>query len=152
MIYPSHAAKDVWCALLGATTLTVWRVKTTIPGSKGWMATTRAIVSTCTCLNSCMYCFFFSVQRAIDIVSDKIGSDWKGLARKLGFEKTDIDGITYQNPSDLRECIYCLFSQWQQREGSRTSVRKLVNGLLDAKLGAIANEVSTKILGTVIVN
>ena len=89
------------------------------------------------------------MKEAIDIVSNQIGSGWKELARKLGLEKTDIDGITYENPTNLRECIHGLFSQWQEREGSRTSVNKLVNALLDAKFGAIANEVSTRILGIV---
>ena len=89
------------------------------------------------------------VKEAIDIVSEKIGTDWKELARKLGLERTDIDSISYENPFNLRECIHGLFSLWQQREGSRVSVGKLVNGLLDAKLGVIANEVSTKVLGKV---
>jgi len=100
---------------------------------------------------SCLlpYMCFVLVKEAIDIVSNKIGSDWKELARKLGLEKTDIDGISYENPTNLRECIHDLFSKWQQRDGRRSSVNKLVDALLDARLVAIANEVSTKILGTV---
>ena len=96
-------------------------------------------------------CHQILVKEAINIISEKIGNDWKKLACKLGLEKTDIDAIMFENPSNLRECIHGLFSHWQQKEGSRVSIQKLVNGLLDAQLGDIANEVSTKLLGTIAV-
>lgn len=90
------------------------------------------------------------VNEAIKIIEKKIGKSWKSLARALGFEPTDIDAITYQNPHDLKECIHCFFSQWKEKEGSNVSVTKLVNGLIKAELNAIADEVSDHCLGIVI--
>lgn len=90
------------------------------------------------------------MDEAIKIIEKGIGKHWKSLARALGFSRTDIDAISYENPHDLRECIHSFFSQWKEKEGSSASVPKLVNGLLGAErpeLVAIADEVSRKCLG-----
>jgi len=89
------------------------------------------------------------VDEAIKIIEKEIGKGWKSLARNLGFKTTDIDAITYENPRDLKECIHSFFSQWKQKEASNASVLKLVNGLLGAELGTIADEVSRQCLGIV---
>lgn len=93
------------------------------------------------------YCIL--VDEAIKIIERKIGKNWKSLARSkaMNFNPTDIDAITYENPLNLKECIYSFFSQWKQKEGSNASVIKLVNGLLQAELGVIADEVSRECLG-----
>ena len=89
------------------------------------------------------------MDEAIKIVEIKIGTDWKCLARNLGFETTDIDAITNENPHDLKKCIHSFFNQWKQKEASNVSVVKLINGLLGAELGTIADEVSRQCLGIV---
>ena len=90
------------------------------------------------------------MDEAIRIIEKGIGKHWKSLARALGFSRTDIDAIPYENPHDLKECIHCFFSRWKDKEGSSASVPKLVNGLLEtdrAELVTIADEVSRKCLG-----
>jgi len=98
------------------------------------------------------FCSYILVDEAIKIVEKRIGTSWKGLAWNLGFETTDIDAITYGNPHYLKECIYSFFSQWKQKEASNISVVKLINGLLEAELGTIADEVSRQCLGIVTEN
>lgn len=94
-------------------------------------------------------CYSILVDEAIKIIARQIGKNWKSLARSptMGFTPTEIDAICYENPRDLKECIHTFFSQWRQKEGSKESVAKLVNGLLEAELGAIADEVSRECLG-----
>lgn len=94
-------------------------------------------------------CYSILVDEAIKIIARQIGKNWKSLARSptMGFTTTEIDAICYENPRDLKECIHTFFSQWRQKEGSKESVAKLVNGLLEAELGAIADEVSRECLG-----
>jgi len=92
------------------------------------------------------------VDEAIKIVEMKIETNWKSLAQNLGFETTEIDAITNENPHDLKECIHHFFSQWKQKEASNVSnvsVLKLVNGLLGAELVTIADEVSRQCLGII---
>ena len=89
------------------------------------------------------------MDEAIKIIQRKIGKGWKSLARALDFEQTDIDAITYANPHDLKECIYSLFNQWKEKQGSTVSVSKLINGLLKADLNVIADEVSRECIGIV---
>lgn len=87
------------------------------------------------------------MDEAIKIVERKIGKAWKSLARALDFGPTDIDAITYANPHDLKECIYSFFNQWKEKQGSKASVSRLINGLLKAELTVIADEVSRDCIG-----
>lgn len=87
------------------------------------------------------------MDEAIKIITREIGTNWKELAEALGFSRTDIHAIRYENPHDLRECIHSFFSQWREKEGSSASVAKLVNGLVKAEFCAIADDVARECLG-----
>ena len=77
------------------------------------------------------------LEMLIKQISDNIGLEWCFLARSLGFTQTDIDGIEYANPRNLREQIYQFFYQWKRRDGTEATSNKLYAALVDTSLTTI---------------
>ena len=78
-------------------------------------------------------------------LSDHIGKNWKKVARELKFPPTDVDAIEYKARDDLKEQIHLFFEAWKMREGSRATVKMLVDALKEANLQGILDELMTGI-------
>ena len=74
------------------------------------------------------------LESAIKKISEDIGLGWCFLARSLGFTQTDVDGIEYANPRNLKEQIYQFFYQWKRRDGEEATYDKLYAALLHSSL------------------
>ena len=65
-------------------------------------------------VHSCVMCDFL-LSTAIDEASEVVGQNWKFLAGKLGFCRTDIDSIVHNHPHGLRSQIDEFFTTWRSK-------------------------------------
>ena len=65
----------------------------------------------------------------------KIGDKWKQLARRLDFEKAEIDAFHLQN-AKLADRAYHMLIEWRQKRGSDATYRLLYNALCDRLVGS----------------
>ena len=86
-------------------------------------------------------------------VQQRIGVEWKHLARAFEFQETDIAAIQQSSRNDLHEEIYQMFVKWEERCHSTRCVHELLNGLRKAAkdtgkqlLSDIAGELLTSLI------
>ena len=82
------------------------------------------------------------VDSFIRKLSDHIGKNWKKVARELKFSQTGVDAIEYKARDDLKEQIHLFFEEWKMREGSRATVKMLVDAFKKAGLQGILDELN----------
>ena len=71
-------------------------------------------------------------------VKNRIGHEWKSLARGLGLNTSEIAAIEYDNRFSLKEQIAQLFIHWERTEGPlEATPQALVNGLMKENLTGI---------------
>ncbi|XP_027047341.1 uncharacterized protein LOC113675027 isoform X2 [Pocillopora damicornis] len=71
---------------------------------------------------------------------EDIGTRWMELARKLGFQKSVIDSIKSDNPSEKERCVDLLV-QWMEKEGrDEATAGKLAEALTDIGLKTLAEK------------
>ena len=77
---------------------------------------------------------------------EDIGTRWMELARKLGFQKSVIDSIKSDNPSEKERCVDLLV-KWMEKEGrDEATAGKLAKALTEIGLKTLAE----KLLGVCI--
>ncbi|XP_077864431.1 p53-induced death domain-containing protein 1-like [Saccoglossus kowalevskii] len=69
------------------------------------------------------------VDSAIQILTPKLGRDWKRLGRTLTVSDPDLAVIESNDSRDLEEQIYQMFRKWKQKEGNRADIYVLVEAL-----------------------
>ena len=87
-----------------------------------------------------LYIFFTAIKEAADLV----GIDWRAVAKKLGFRKTDIDSIVHNHQHCLKSQIDEFFATWRSRskgEDPQEMCGKLRQALQDSGLCAGDSEV-----------
>lgn len=67
-------------------------------------------------------------------IKRNISRHWKKLARKLGFDETEIGAIEYNNPSDLEEQIETFFYKWKRKNGNLATKEVLLNAITSVSL------------------
>ncbi|XP_013410819.1 receptor-interacting serine/threonine-protein kinase 1 isoform X1 [Lingula anatina] len=68
----------------------------------------------------------------IDLVVQHLGSHWKRLARKLGFQDGQIDVIDSDFAVDgLQEKIYQMLTRWKQKVSTRATAKALAEALCE---------------------
>lgn len=65
---------------------------------------------------------------------EDIGTRWMELARKLGFQKSVIDSIKSDNPSEKERCIDLLFQGMEKQGRNGATAGKLANALTETGL------------------
>lgn len=81
-------------------------------------------------------------------MKDRVGKDWKKVARELKFSQTAIDAIEYKGRDDLKEHIHLFFEEWKMREGRAATVQMLVAAVKAARLQRILDEIMRLLPGT----
>lgn len=92
------------------------------------------------------------VQKAFRIVKNKIGLNWKDLARSLPYEPVkeiheiddEIKTIEYEHRGELKEQAYQSLVRWYSHSGRRASVNLLTETLRDINENRIAEEVASE--------
>ena len=75
---------------------------------------------------------------------EDIGTRWMELARKLGFQKSVIDSIKSDNPSEKERCVDLLV-KWMEKEGrDEATAGKLAEALTDIGLKTLAEKLLGK--------
>ena len=78
-------------------------------------------------------------MESLMLVSEKLGKNWKNLARRLGISDTDIDTLAYDYFRDgLQETGYQMLRKWYQQKGSEATYKVLAKALIDARLPEVA--------------
>ena len=79
-------------------------------------------------------CLHHGVLTEIRRITDAIGSSWKQLAYRLGFQQADIEAIECACPRDPKSQACTLLDAWRQREGGKATLDELHRALKAANL------------------
>ena len=108
------------------------------------------------CLSSsCNLICLTDVQKAFRLVKNKIGINWKDLARSLPYEPVkeiheidrDIKEIEYEHRGDLKEQAYQSLVRWYSHSGRKASVDMLWDTLKEINETRLAEELFLEIRG-----
>lgn len=71
---------------------------------------------------------------------EKVGDNWRDVARALVYEEADIDSIQTDKSGCTKECCIAVLVRWMRREGKNATVQKLAEALIKAKLKNVADK------------
>lgn len=73
------------------------------------------------------------------MVADNIGKEWMQLARQLGLQDSDIDGLNVDHRHlGIREVAYQMLRDWRERRGPEAKMQALARALVGVKRHDIA--------------
>lgn len=64
----------------------------------------------------------------LEELSQKLGNAWEALARRLGFNQAEIQGLKYNNRT-YPEIQLCMLQEWKQRLGRDATYQALYEAL-----------------------
>lgn len=71
---------------------------------------------------------------------DDIGSNWKDLARALGYNQAAIEAIEKEKGNSFKECCIELHVRWLRREGRDATAGKLAEALIKIERKNLADD------------
>ena len=75
----------------------------------------------------------------MEMLSARLGSHWRPLARKLGFHDGDLDRIEYDNRvSGLSEIIWKMLYEYREKRSEQATLCAVADALIALKLYDIA--------------
>lgn len=79
------------------------------------------------------------------MVAEKIGKEWKLLARHLGLQDSDIDSfIADHHYMGIKEVAYEMLRDWRERQGPEAKMQALARALVAVKRHDIALKLANK--------
>ena len=71
---------------------------------------------------------------------EKIGDNWRDLARALKYSQANIDSIQKDQFGSTKECCIAILVRWMGREGRNATVKKLAAALTEVELKNVADK------------
>ncbi|XP_078678502.1 uncharacterized protein LOC144914486 [Branchiostoma floridae x Branchiostoma belcheri] len=83
------------------------------------------------------------VKKYFQFIKNRVSSDWKDLAWRLGFEASDTENIESKRRDDKSRCME-LLQQWHKQKGNVATIQVLMKALKDAKLKLVVDNLKDK--------
>ncbi|KAM6973288.1 FAS-associated death domain protein [Aplochiton taeniatus] len=83
---------------------------------------------------------------AAHVVAERLGKNWRKLARKLGLAEVKLDSISKKHPFDLEETTLELIREWRKGQGAQARADNLLGALRACDQNLTADIIEKKIL------
>ncbi|XP_056318943.1 protein FADD [Danio aesculapii] len=85
------------------------------------------------------------IDAATEVVVEQLGRKWPSVARKLGLQQTQLEGIQEKHDRNLEEQVRELIRQWMKIKKENARVEDLIQALRDCKQNLTADLVERKL-------